>query len=85
MRAEADAAFGGQLVMTVLGAPGVDDFNRSVGKPHRERERVDGVAHTDLVQEAFGVLAEHGRVIEIGVDVVFKIAPFRRLRTRQGR
>ena len=85
VRAEADAAFGGQLVMAVLGAPGVDHFNRPVRKPHRERERVDRVAHADLIEEAFGVLAEDGRVIEIRVDVVFKIAPFRGLGTRQSR
>ena len=73
MRREANAALGRQLVMAVLGAPGVHHFDRPVGEPHRKRKGVDRVADANLIEQSLGVLAEGGRVIEVRVDVVFEI------------
>ena len=38
LRAEANAAFGGQLVMAVLRAPRVHHFDGAVGEPHGKRK-----------------------------------------------
>ena len=68
--AVADAALGRQLVLAVLGAPGVDDLDRAVVAPHREAEAVDAVAGLDLVEQHRLVLGERGRPVEVVVDLL---------------
>ncbi len=70
VRAEADAALGRHLVMTVLDAPRPDHVDRAVKLPHRELEAVDAVGELDLIQEARRMCGERGGCVEVAVDVV---------------
>ena len=69
---EADAALGRQLVMAVLDAPAVDDFDCAAGTPQREVEAVDAVAAANLRQQPLGVVGEPRGVVEVAVDLVEK-------------
>lgn len=67
--AVADAALERQPVMTVLDAPGPDDFERAVALSDREVEAIDSVASFVLVEQSWRVVAECGRVIKGTTDV----------------
>src|SRR5690606_2230902 len=71
-KAEADAALGGEVVMAVLGAPGVDDLDRSVVPPDRKRDLVDVVARLDDRQKLRIVAGERRRAVEVLVDLLEK-------------
>jgi dienelactone hydrolase len=72
VQAEANAALGRQLVMTVLGAPRAHHFDMPVVVPDGKPEGVDAVARADLAQQSRGMGGERRRAVEVHVDVVFE-------------
>src|SRR5262249_34837298 len=56
-----------ELVVAVLGAPGLDDLVPALVPAHGETELVDGVADLDLLEEARRVVEESRRPVEVPV------------------
>src|SRR4029450_2712663 len=50
IQAETNAALGRQLMVAVLSPPGANDFDVSVGIPHRELEGMDALARVYLAK-----------------------------------
>jgi len=68
----ADAALDGQLVVTVLGAVGLDDLDAAVVALDGELRVVGAVAHPDLIQQALRVARVRRRLVEHVLDLFEK-------------
>ncbi len=66
----ADPALGRQLVLGVLGAPGMDHLDRAVVLLDRECHVVDAVADPDLLEQAARVLGVGRGLFEVLIDLV---------------
>ena len=66
--AVADAALGRQLVVAVLGAPGVDHLDGAVLAAQRKVEPIDAIAAANLIEQSLGILGEPGRFVERSID-----------------
>ena len=72
LAAIADAALGRQFVLAVLGAPRVDDLERTVVADQGKGEVNDAVDTLDLFEQAGRVVRQCGGSIEILVDLIEK-------------
>jgi hypothetical protein len=72
VEAVADPPLGGELVVAVLGPPGVDHLHLAVLPLQGEGEVVDAVTVLDGVQEPTGVVGERGGALEIPVHLLEK-------------
>ena len=72
-RAVADAALGGQPMVGVLGAVGLDHFQVAVLVAHGEVHDVDVVAGFDLIEQARVELAERGGGVEERDEVAVEV------------
>ena len=72
-RAVADAAFGGQAVVGVFGAVGLDDFELALLVAHGEVHHVDVVAGFDLVEQARVVAAVGRGGVEEGDEIAVEV------------